>query len=200
MSCKPLLLIAAVVACLSVAQPASADLIVNGGFETGDYTGWTTVAVNYPYFLIATSPAFVHSGRHAAEFAGETGGGGNVLTSDNTLSQTVATTVGQQYTLSFYLLSDGATPNNFEATWDTTVLFPFTTDIPAHPYQQYSYTVTGTGSDTVEFYALDNPGYFYLDDVSLNSAVPEPTGVVALLGLCGMGLLGMVWRCRRRAA
>jgi PEP-CTERM motif len=27
--------------------------------------------------------------------------------------------------------------------------------------------------------------------------VPEPSAVVALLGLCGMGLLGAVWACRR---
>jgi hypothetical protein len=29
--------------------------------------------------------------------------------------------------------------------------------------------------------------------------VPEPTGIVALLGLGGMGLIGLVWRCRKAA-
>jgi hypothetical protein len=32
----------------------------------------------------------------------------------------------------------------------------------------------------------------------IGSPVPEPTSVVALVGLCGMGLIGLVWR--RRAA
>ena len=30
------------VAALSIAYPAKANLITNGGFETGDFTGWTT--------------------------------------------------------------------------------------------------------------------------------------------------------------
>jgi hypothetical protein len=35
------LLIAVSVALLTTAAPARADLIVNGGFETGDFTGWS---------------------------------------------------------------------------------------------------------------------------------------------------------------
>src|SRR5437016_2189236 len=34
------LLAVAIIACIAVGRPAFADL-VNGGFETGDFTGWT---------------------------------------------------------------------------------------------------------------------------------------------------------------
>jgi hypothetical protein len=185
------LLIAAVIACFSVAQPALADLIANGGFETGDFTGWTVVLdVTYPA-SITTLPAYVHSGTYAAQVAGSA--------SYNELSQTVSTTPGQYYALSFWL-NTITTGNDFRALWDGNAVL--TGNITPQGYVQYSYVVGGTGSDTVEFDGRNVPGWFYLDDVSLTptNAVPEPSGVVALLGLCGMGLLGMAWRRRRCTA
>jgi hypothetical protein len=38
---RPILLTLTAVAALSFAYPASANLITNPGFETGDFTGWT---------------------------------------------------------------------------------------------------------------------------------------------------------------
>jgi len=38
-----------------------------------------------------------------------------------------------------------------------------------------------------------------LDGSNPDAVVPEPTGLIALSGLCGMGLIGLVWR-RRSAA
>ena len=74
---------------------------------------------------------------------------------------------GTQYLFSWWLESDGGTPNEFEASWNGSVLFD-QSNIPVGGYQQYSYTVTATGtSTTVTLGFQDNPGFLYLDDVSV---------------------------------
>ena len=50
---------------LSFAQPISANLIANGGFETGDFTGWTltgNVDVSTRVTNARVDPKYVHSG------------------------------------------------------------------------------------------------------------------------------------------
>jgi hypothetical protein len=144
------------------AQPAKANLIVNGGFETGDFSGWTVSADS-----TGVGPAFYvfvpNSGTYFA-FLGNIGGLG-------TLSQTVSDTAGQVYTLSMYLSSDGATPNEFKIQWNGTTLYD-QTDLPntSPSYNLLTFTVQGTGTDTLTLSERDDPGYLALDDVSLNSS------------------------------
>jgi hypothetical protein len=76
------------------------------------------------------------------------------------------------------------------------------TNVPT-AWTEYSYSVTGTGSDTVTFTAYNNPDWFYLDDVEVvasgptASPVPEP-GSAMLLGFGFVGVaIGYVRRFRR---
>ncbi|MES2391130.1 MAG: hypothetical protein V4555_05790, partial [Acidobacteriota bacterium] len=72
------------------------ELLVNGGFETGDFTGWT-VANNDSFTTVtAADGIFVPTGgTYFAEF-GTQG-------SDATVSQTFTDTVGEYLTLTFFL-------------------------------------------------------------------------------------------------
>ena len=45
---------------------------------------------------------------------------------DGTLSQTIATTAGQTYTLSFWLQNEGSTGNDFKAIWNGQTLLSLT--------------------------------------------------------------------------
>jgi hypothetical protein len=161
---------------------ARADLIVNGGFETGDFTGWTTGANSFPEYLV-TSP--VNSGQYAAQIAGYS-------YNPDTLSQTISTTAGQHYTLSFWREVDGGGPTELlNVYWDGNQIFS-ETNPGARPYEQFSFDVVGTGSDTLLFQCANDPSYTYLDDVSLNpsiTAAPEPASL-ALLGIAGVCLAG----------
>src|SRR5205809_6014854 len=75
---------------LGITQSARANLISNGGFETGDFSGWTVfgndndVIGDQPF----TAP---HSGNFQALF----GSGSNSIT------QNVTTTPGSSYVISF---------------------------------------------------------------------------------------------------
>ena len=85
------------------------NLVINGGFETQDFSGWT-IGGNTTYASPWGAP---HDGLNAAHL----GPGG----SDGILSQTLQTVAGQHYVLNFWLenLAAGA-PNAFYRQWDGT--------------------------------------------------------------------------------
>ena len=64
---------------------------------------------------------------------------------DGTLSQTIATTAGKTYTLSFWLQNEAAGANDFKATWNGQTLLSLT-NAAQSGYKQYTYSVTATGS------------------------------------------------------
>jgi len=170
------------VAALSVACPAKANLITNGGFETGDFTDWTVsgvATVNGTVNGIAP-----HSGIFQA----------NMLLVG--LTQSVATTPGASYTIDFFVAS-----NNFghpssvtlAVNWGGTTIFShlFTSDIG---YTEYTFTETASASSTdLEFFVSGVNGAFVLDDVSVNAVgtVPDGGTTVSLLGCALLGLAGL---------
>ncbi len=162
---------------------AKADLIVNGGFETGDFTGWNLQHEAFP-FAVGSAPEFpVHSGEFAAQIAG-------FSFDPNVMTQVIAGTVaGLTYTLTFWFEQSNALPNGLVVTWNGTPLVSESNSV--HAYQQYSFNVLANGSDTLKFTAYNNPSFAYLDDVSLNiAAVPEPsTWIMMILGFAGLGYL-----------
>src|SRR6202011_3988465 len=82
---------------ITASAPARAELVVNGGFETGDFTGWT---VSDPNGIVIdnTDP---NSGNADASLG--TGG------ATGTLSQTLATTAGTLYQISYFLHNQDST-------------------------------------------------------------------------------------------
>ena len=147
------------------------SLVQNGGFETGDFTGWTLNA-NSAYNFVTTSSTIsgvVHSGTYGAAL-GQTGSLGY-------LYQTLTTVPGQNYLLSLWLdnpnNSYGATPNQFLVQWNGTTLFN-QANIPFTTWTNLQFIVTATGPGTVlQFGFEDTPWYLGLDDISV-TPVPVP--------------------------
>jgi large repetitive protein len=99
--------------------------------------------------------------------------------SDGTLSQTVATTAGKTYTLSFWLQNEGSGGNDFTATWNGQTLLSLT-NATQSGYKQYTYTVTATGgASTLNFSAANGPSQWDLDNVSLTASGTAPTPPIA---------------------
>jgi hypothetical protein len=88
--------------------------------------------------------------------------------SDGTLSQTIATTPGDTYTLSFWLENDAPGANDFKALWNGQALLSLT-NASQSGYTEYTYGVTATGSSsTLEFSARNDPSQWNLDNISLS--------------------------------
>jgi hypothetical protein len=87
--------------------------VTNGGFETGDFTGWTRSGTT----SIVTSP--VHGGTHAAEL-----GSGNPTNGDSKVSQTFTAPAGTTHVTFWY---DQTCPDDVTYDWATATLKDNTT-------------------------------------------------------------------------
>jgi hypothetical protein len=180
-------------ALLCGAGPARADLLVNGGFETGNFSGWSQSGTTSFTFVSSSNP---YAGTYAA-WLGPVGHFGY-------LSQTVATTPGSTYDLQFVLGNSSHSSNEFQVQFGGTTVFD-QVDMTNQGYTPYQFTVTATSSSTLlQFGFRNNPGFFFLDSASLSagavisSVAPEPSTLTLLaVGFAVLG--GQAWRRRRVA-
>ncbi|HZT30290.1 MAG TPA: hypothetical protein VFA33_10430 [Bryobacteraceae bacterium] len=174
-----------------VGLPASlgaTNILANGNFETGDFTGWTLIGsedlrLNY----VGSFDPF--QGAYNAYL-------GN-LTAPAYILQTLSTIPGLDYDVSWWLHSDGGLPSQFRVLWGGQVIYDQTNllqFVGQLGYAQFQFRETATGPSTVlELGGYDRQGWLYLDDVSVQPdaplhPVPEPaTAPLAAIGLLLFG-------------
>jgi hypothetical protein len=200
--------------------PAKAQIIVNGSFETPpvpsgsftDYsggstgiTGWTVVGID----VAVISGTFAQNGitfeaQNGNQWVDLTGNNSNSPT--NGVTQTVATTNGLSYLLSFYVGS--ATDNTFYFASTVGLSINGGTVVsytnPTAPtnmlnWEQFTAGFTATGSTTniTFFNRVAGNNNCSLDSVSL-SPVPEPSTLLLGCGAAGAISCGMRKRRAKR--
>jgi subtilase family serine protease len=187
-----------VVADFSFVAQIGQSILQNGGFETGNFSGWTlngsTTVNGTPYNAVETAGfktsagvSYVHSGSYGAVLGQSQ--------SVATLSQTVPTVPGQAYLVSLWVNNphQGST-QSFSVNWQTNSgsarwLYGITNP-PVFVWTNLIFAVTASSSSsTLEIEARNDPDYFGLDDVSV-TPIPIPT--FTMLGK-GSGNLSLGW-------
>lgn len=168
---------------LGATSPTSAE-IVNGGFETGDFTGWTRQGSG-DFILSSGAP----EGSCCAVVEA------NNANPYSRLMQSFSANAGDQFSVLARYSGEGNCGIWLEDEEMNTVFSPTTTT----NWQTYSYTITETGNYVINASAMSEPTIGGLSSLWLDAVrvtpVPEPSTVV-LLGIGAIGLLA--WR--RRAA
>lgn len=189
-------LITLAVACGS-AHAGTVNLVTNGSFEQGplsigSFQGWQT--------NLGDISTFVDSNGHTGAIYGDAADGlwsaffgSTAADGGASISQSLATTAGQTYLLSFDLANDngGLGPvNEFDVVVGGVTAFDFT-NLPNQNYvhEQYSFVASGN-STLLQFSGSNDQSYFDLDNVGV-AAAPEPSalalgGIAALLSYAAL--------------
>ena len=175
MNFKKSLLALVAIPALIAAPSAQANIVANGGFETGDFTGWTVSGAGAFTGVDGTTP---QAGSYAA-YVGDPA----------TLRQTLNTVAGQHYTIDFWLQA--------EADVTGAAVMSLTDAAATNGYVHYSFDLVANSALTdLAFQFSNSPAFWDLDSVSANR-VPEP-GSLALVALAA-GLATLQARRRRPA-
>ena len=174
------------------ASASAANLVTNGSFETGNFSGW-----NFGGNTGATGVTSNFQGVPATDgnFEGYFGAVGG----DTVLSQQLTVSAGATYTISFDLddLSGGG-PQDFSASFGGATLVSYTSQ-PFGTYTHESFTAVGGNGDLV-FTARQDPSYWLMDNVSVvQTASPVPEAASSSMMLAGAALLGFAALRRRQA-
>lgn len=181
-----------------LAVPVCASMIQNGGFESpaiygtyqtfttgADIFGWTVTGTSVDLVLAATYSA--HSGNQSIDLAGTPGPGG--------VKQSFATVAGQDYTVDFWLSSNGGPfTSSLQVFWNDISAGTFDSPVQGTWELRTLQLTATTNNTTLEFYSpISGTAGPLLDDVSVNT--PEP----ATWTLFGGFLLAAGLRRLRRA-
>jgi hypothetical protein len=141
---------------------------VNGGFETGDLTGWGS---DQEGASVTSDQRYVHSGIYGLKL-GTVGPLGH-------LTQTLPTIPGSNYLISLWLNNtNGGSPNEFRVSWNQTLLY-FATNMTNLAWTNIQLTVTAsTTNDTLLFGFRQDPQYLGLDGVSVTSIGPAAPSII----------------------
>lgn len=190
------------VAALLIAAPAamaSVELVTNGDFASGT-AGWTgNMGVGNTWGVGGSSAMVSGCVGHSCV---------STIGSGAYFGQTVATTAGALYNLSFLVGENAGATSEFSLFWNgllvADVLNPANNSLNfgTNPNMvSYSYQVLATGATTAfEIHGRQDPAGISFDNVSVTlaaNAVPEP-GSMLLLGVGMLGLLSARKAAKRK--
>jgi hypothetical protein len=176
---------------LSLALPhavlASPNLVQNGGFETGDFTGWSLSGDTGSAFVSNNDP---HSGQFAANF--------DPVNGFVYLSQDLNTTPGVDYNLIFWPKWIDIPPDILQVDWNGQLIFS-QSNVTSYPWTEISINnllaTSGQTELTFGFMMTDAQSLWKLDDVTVT---PQTTPEPGTMMLFGSGILGIAGVLRRR--
>lgn len=196
---KSLANFAAVLAAAAVLAPAAAhagaNLLTNGGFETGDFTGWhESDASNLTSVKLGDYNGVGPSQGQYQAVLGAVGFG--------VLSQDLVTPVGETFRLTFDLANDAAGFNFFEIEFGAQRI-AVCVSCSVFDYRTFSYDLPALDPTTTLALNFEKPpGFWHLDNVSFKQVVAQTSGAPEpaswTLMILGFAAAGGALRASRR--
>jgi hypothetical protein len=165
---------------LTVTAPPPPGAVVNGGFETGDLSGWSPSGAFTP--VVSTT---AHGGSYSARLGSTSAVNGN-----STLAQTVAIPSGSSRLTFWYQPNcpDTITYDQIQmqirSTSGATLASVLNVCSSSGAWTSVSYDTSSLAGQTVVLWFNDHddgyptdPTYFLLDDVAVSSYTPAPNAV-----------------------
>jgi PEP-CTERM motif len=195
-----------------VAAPASAatNLLANGTFATGDFTGWTvgnSCQTAYNYFSHEDACGVGSAQFWSNHTGAESTLAGAYAISALPLSETVTIDQAGLYEASFSMGANGGINNQIFSSYaiilDGSVVAQQSVTTPSGVMQEFTsdFNIAAPGSHTLEFdfspYGLISVDSFSLESVGAGG-VPEPA--TWAMFLIGFGATGFVLRRAKRSA
>lgn len=147
----------------SACDLVTGNLVMNCGFERGDFTNWTR----------SGDPSFTsidNASAHSGNFGLDTG----PVTDLGFIAQNLATgDQGAMHHISFWLRNLGGNPNRFQVSWEGNVIFD-QSNLPQFEYMRMDFDVFAcAGTSELKFGFLQVPSYFHFDDVVVVRSTDE---------------------------
>lgn len=159
-------------------------LLQNGGFEFGDFTGWTLSGDTFDC-LVTTDAQYLDTGFYGAQ-VGPVGSLGYI-------SQTIPTIPGQPYLIGLMLYNPtnmaDAPVTEFNVSWNGAVLLD-TTDLGLIGWIPFEFMVTAAGTNsTLQLGFRDDPSFLGIDDVFVSAVSPPVLEPATKSG----DLINLIW-------
>ena len=200
---------AALIGCLIQIGPSNASIILNGGFETGNFTDWTVNTggdLKYPQVVIAYNQGGAYPvGAFGEKIPTAPAGGtyGAYFVSDHSkesISQLINLTAGQVYEVSYDLYSPkGGKKNAFDATLQSSVdnsLSPvFSSKALPSGWTIYTAMFTADAASpytfTMDFAGEGIPAAdFVVDNIAITGVPEASTWAMLIIGFASVGFVG----------
>ena len=185
--------VAAIIPCAGIVG----NLVSNCSFEDGAgfQGGWSDLSpVNNDYEALGSAFGITPAdGSYIAAF-------GDYANNPGTLSQTLATTAGQDYSITFDFAELGGNNNSLKLEFGGTTLATMN-NISNTTSTEVAYDVTASSSSTVlEFLGGSDPYYVFVDNASVVAVASAPEPADWLLMASGLLTVGVLRRKLRAFA
>ncbi|WP_199104501.1 PEP-CTERM sorting domain-containing protein [Aquitalea sp. ASV11] len=170
-------------AALLASPLAHANLVQNGDFSQG-WTDWSLTRAAFGTDIYLPGNNTIGFGAVSPPYM-------------DTISQTLATTAGSSYALTFSFWNGNYNNNQLNALINGHIAESFSNVNAGIGYTPSQYVFTATSNSTVlSFSGYNVPSWTYLSNVAVNqvSPVPEPE----TYALMGMGLLAITLKLRKK--